>query len=70
MEVTPLQILVVGFVQMIAQCLEAVTGFGSTVLAVPFMAMVTPLETAVAIGATHTWLLVIYIVYVSRKDII
>jgi uncharacterized membrane protein YfcA len=70
MEPTLTQFLVVGIVQGIAQCLEAVTGFGSTVLAVPFMAMATPLETAVAIGATHTWMLVIYVVYVSRKDII
>ena len=70
MEPSFIQILVVGVVQMIAQCLEAVTGFGSTVLAVPFMAMATPLETAVAIGSTHTWMLVVYVVIISRKDII
>jgi len=63
-------IVLLGLIQFLAQGLEAVTGFGSTVVAVPIMAMIVPLETAIIIGVTHTWMLVIYIVFVSRKDIV
>jgi len=63
-------ILLLGLIQLFAQALEAITGFGSTVIAVPFMAMLTDLDTAKAVGVTHTWLLVIYVVYVSWKHIV
>ena len=63
-------IVLLGLIQFFAQGLEAITGFGSTVVAVPIMAMIVPLETAVVIGVTHTWVLVIYIVFISRKDIV
>jgi len=69
-ELSLITLLLLGLIQMLAQGLEAVTGFGSTVIAVPFMAMLTNLDTAKAVGVTHTWLLVIYIVYVSWKEII
>jgi len=69
-ELTLTTIVMLGLIQMLAQGLEAVTGFGSTVVAVPFMAMLTDLDTAKAVGVTHTWLLVIYIVIVSWKDIV
>lgn len=70
MEVTFPLILLLGIIQLIAQCLEAITGFGSTVIAVPLVAMLTDLETAKAIGVLHTWLLAIYIVIVSWKNIV
>jgi len=70
MEPTFIQILLLGLIQLIAQALEAVTGFGSTVIAVPFMAMLTDLDTAKAVGVTHTWLLVIYVIAVSWRKIV
>ena len=53
-ELTLTTILLLGLIQLFAQGLEAVTGFGSTVIAVPLMAMFTDLDTAKAVGVTHT----------------
>jgi len=69
-ELSLITIVLLGLIQFFAQALEAVTGFGSTVIAVPLMAMQTDLDTAKAVGVTHTWLLVIYIVIVSWKNIV
>jgi len=70
-------ILLLGLIVFVTQALEAVTGFGSTVLAVPFFAMIMSLavgadglQAAVAVSATHTWLLVIYVIIVSWKNIV
>jgi len=70
MELTLTLILLLGLIVVIAQGLEGITGFGSTVLAVPFLAMILGLEKAVAISAAHTWLLTIYIVIVSWDKIV
>ena len=63
-------ILLLGLIVFLTQSLEGITGFGSTVLAVPFLAMILGLETAIAVSAAHTWLLAIYIVIVSWKNIV
>ena len=63
-------ILLLGLIVLIAQCLEGITGFGSTVLAVPFLAMILGLDEAVMVSATHTLLLTVYIVVVSWKQIV
>ncbi|MCL2622906.1 MAG: TSUP family transporter [Planctomycetaceae bacterium] len=70
MELTLTLILLLGLIVLIAQGLEGITGFGSTVLAVPFLAMILGLEKAVAVSAAHTWLLTIYIVFVSWDKIV
>ena len=70
MELTLTIILLLGLIVFIAQGLEGITGFGSTVLAVPFLAMILGLEKAVAVSGAHTWLLTLYFVIVSRKHIV
>ena len=70
MELTLASILLLGLIVLIAQGLEGITGFGSTVLAVPFLAMILGLEKAVAVSAAHTWLLTLYIVFVSWDKIV
>ena len=70
MELTLTSILLLGLIVFIAQGLEGITGFGSTVLAVPFLAMILGLEKAIAVSAAHTWLLTIYIVIVSWEKIV
>ena len=70
MELTLTIILLLGLIVFIAQGLEGITGFGSTVLAVPFLAMILGLEKAVAVSGAHTWLLTLYFVIASRKHIV
>jgi len=78
MELTLTIIMLLGLIIFISQGLEGITGFGSTVLAVPFLAMVLSLvaepkaglKTAVAVSGAHTWLLTIYFVIASRKHIV
>jgi uncharacterized membrane protein YfcA len=70
MELTLTLILLLGLIVLIAQGLEGITGFGSTVLAVPFLAMILGLEKAVAVSGAHTWILTLYFVIVSRKHIV
>jgi uncharacterized membrane protein YfcA len=70
MELTLTLILILGLVVFITQGLEGVTGFGSTVLALPFLAMILGIDKAVPILAAHTWLLAGYFVVVNWKHIV
>ncbi len=70
MELTLTLVLLLGLIVFVTQTLEGITGFGSTVLALPFAAMILGLGTAIPILAVHTWLLVIYVVIVSWKHIV
>ena len=70
MELTLTLILLLGLIVFITQTLEGITGFGSTVLALPFAAMILGIDKAVPILATHTWLLALYFVIVSWKQIV
>jgi len=70
MELTLAHILLLGLIVFVTQTLEGVTGFGSTVLALPFAAMLLPLGMIVPVLATHTLLLAVYIVVVSWKHIV
>jgi uncharacterized membrane protein YfcA len=70
MELTLTLILLLGLIVFVTQTLEGITGFGSTVLALPFAAMILGLNAAIPILAAHTWLLVIYIVIVSWRHIV
>jgi len=49
---------------------EGVTGFGCTVLALPFIALLVGLKTAVPVLFLQAWVLTGYIVLVARKDIV
>ena len=70
MELTLTLILLFGLIVFITHVLEGITGFGSTVLALPFAAMILGIDKAVPILATHAWLLALYFVIVSRKHIV
>ena len=70
MELTLTLILLLGLIVFVTQTLEGITGFGSTVLALPFAAMILGLNAAIPILAAHTWLLVIYVVFVSWRRIV
>ena len=49
---------------------EGVTGFGCTVLALPFIALLVGLKTAVPVLFLQAWVLTGYIVLIARKDIV
>jgi len=70
MESMPTLIVLLGLIVFVTQTLEGITGFGSTVLALPFAAMILGLDKAVPVLALHTVLLAAYIVVVSWKYII
>ncbi|MFA5689822.1 MAG: sulfite exporter TauE/SafE family protein [Kiritimatiellales bacterium] len=62
-------ILIFGVIVLITHLLEGITGFGCTVLALPFAVMLLGLETAVPVLVVLAWLLSTYIVLTSRKHI-
>lgn len=49
---------------------EGITGFGCTVLALPFIALLLGLKVAVPVLVIQAWVLTLYIVLVSRKQIV
>lgn len=49
---------------------EGVTGFGCTVLALPFIALLVGIKTAVPVLFLQAWVLTGYIVLIARKDIV
>lgn len=65
-----MQMFIVGFVVFLTHALEAVTGFGCTVLAVPFVTYIIGLERAVPLLAVIAWLLALYIVITKFRDIV
>ncbi|NOU36305.1 MAG: sulfite exporter TauE/SafE family protein [Kiritimatiellaceae bacterium] len=64
-----LAILLFGVVVFLTHMLEGVTGFGCTVLALPFAAALLGLHTAVPVLVVLGWLLAIYIVARSWRHI-
>lgn len=63
------RIILVGIIVLITHCLEGITGFGCTVLALPFIAMLLGLKTAVPVLVVLAWLLAGYIILRSWKKI-
>lgn len=61
------QALLVGLVVLLTHCLEGVTRFGCTVLALPFVILLVGLQAAVPVLVVLAWLLAGYIVFTSRK---
>jgi uncharacterized membrane protein YfcA len=71
MELTLTLILLFGLIVFVTQTLEGITGFGSTVLALPFAVMILgDFNKTVPILAVHTWLLAGYFVITSWKHIV
>ncbi|MDR1269453.1 MAG: sulfite exporter TauE/SafE family protein [Planctomycetaceae bacterium] len=64
------QIFLVGIIVFGTHALEGITGFGCTVLALPFIAMLLGIKVAVPVLAVLAWILAGYIVLVSWKNIV
>jgi len=63
------QILLIGLIILLTHTLEGITGFGCTVLALPFLAMMLGIKQAVPVLVVLGWILVTYVVIVSRQNI-
>ena len=63
-------VLTVGVIVFITHALEGITGFGCTVLALPFVAMLLGIKEAVPVLVVLAWLLAGYIVLTSWKNIV
>ena len=63
-------IILFGLVVLIAHFLEGITGFGCTVLALPFCIMLTGIKIAKPVLTVCGLLLCLYVVIVSYKDIL
>ncbi len=63
-------ILLFGLVVLITHFLEGITGFGCTVLALPFCIMLVGIKTAVPTLIILAWILALYIVIIAFKDIL
>ena len=59
----------VGLVVLVTHCLEGITGFGCTALALPFVVMLIGVKSAVPVLVVLAWLLAGYVVFRSRKKI-
>lgn len=64
-----LRILAVGLVVFTTFTLEGISGFGSTVLALPFIIMLLGIDQAVPLLSTLGWLLAMFIIVRSRHKI-
>ncbi|HEY8889839.1 MAG TPA: sulfite exporter TauE/SafE family protein [Clostridium sp.] len=67
---TIITIILFGLVVLLAHFLEGITGFGCTVLALPFCIMLTGIKTAKPVLTICALFLCLYVVIVSYKDII
>jgi hypothetical protein len=66
---SPLVFSLVGITVLITHALEAITGFGCTVLALPFVTALVGVKIGVPILATLAWILALYIVITKWKHI-
>ncbi|MGL4369083.1 MAG: sulfite exporter TauE/SafE family protein [Spirochaetota bacterium] len=65
----PVSIFLTGFVVFITHAIEAVTGFGCTVLAFPFVTALVGIKEAKVILSIMAWLLAVYFVITKFKKI-
>lgn len=65
-----LNIIASGIVVLVTHALEAITGFGCTVLALPFLTSLLGMKTGVMCATTLAWILAWYIIITKRKDIV
>jgi uncharacterized membrane protein YfcA len=61
--------LLVGFIIFCTHCLEGITGFGCTVLALPFVVLLLGIKTAVPVLVVLAWILAAYIIIRSHPHI-
>lgn len=62
-------LLLSGLVVLATHALEAITGFGCTVLALPFVTAILGLKTGVMVLTILAWVLALYIAVTKRRDI-
>jgi len=62
-------LVLVGMIVLITHALEAVTGFGCTVLALPFVVYLLGLEDGVMLLAVLAWVIALYFVITKRRHI-
>lgn len=65
-----IEILLSGLVVVITHTLEAVTGFGCSVLAMPFITALLGMKVGVMVLTVLAWLLALYFVITKWKDIV
>ncbi|MFZ5353300.1 MAG: sulfite exporter TauE/SafE family protein [Bacillota bacterium] len=65
-----MSIILFGLVVLLTHFLEGITGFGCTVLALPFCIMLVGIKTAVPTLIILAWILALYIVVIAFKDIL
>lgn len=63
-------ILIFGIVVLITHFLEGITGFGCTVLALPFCILLVGIKTAVPVLMILAWLLALYVIIIDFKNIV
>ena len=63
------RIILLGLVVLITHCLEGITGFGCTVLALPFVVLLLGIKTAVPVLVVLAWILAAYIIIRSHPHI-
>ncbi|MBO1265408.1 sulfite exporter TauE/SafE family protein [Proteiniclasticum sp. SCR006] len=63
-------IIALGAIVLMAHFLEGVTGFGCTVIALPFAIALIGVKTAVPVLTILSWILALYIVVTDRKAIV
>jgi len=61
---------IIGLIILTTHFQEAITGFGCTALALPFVLLLVDLDTAVKSLCIMAWLLAFWLVIIARKDII
>ncbi len=63
------RIILLGVVVLVTHCLEGITGFGCTVLALPFVVLLLGIKTAVPVLVVLAWMLAAYIILRSHPHI-
>lgn len=64
-----LNLILSGFVVLITHALEAITGFGCTVIAVPFVTALLGMKQGIMIVTILAWILAGYIIITNRKHV-
>ncbi|GAA0179006.1 sulfite exporter TauE/SafE family protein [Clostridium sediminicola] len=67
---TLVSILLFGVVVLITHFLEGITGFGCTVLALPFCVLLVGIKTAVPTLVILAWILALYVIIIDFKNIL
>ncbi len=65
-----LQYAILAFIIFVTHFQEAITGFGCTVLALPFVVFLLGMKLAVKVLVIQAWILTGYIVFTSRKHVV